>query len=186
MSKKVLRKASNGIRSPVKRDSEISRKLIPESRNAQHQGKILSFLLSSTKYSIAKCTAKAQLAFNLIQEQLLSQQWNVSGWAWLTDLVDKWSEVGIAQKEPAHLGNFTILKTHFFYPIGASFAAFKIWPWLREENKSSIFMKCWKLQNTAWTSNGLPMSQDRLGLHRELVSLLITCISLALAKVPDW
>jgi len=75
LSKKVLRKALNGIQSPVKRDSEISRKrrLIPESRNAQHQGKILSFLLSGTKYSTAECTAKAQLAFNLIQEQLLSQ-----------------------------------------------------------------------------------------------------------------
>lgn len=38
-------------------------------------------------------------------------------------------------------------------------------------------MKCWKLQNMAWTSNGPHMSQDR-----ELVSLLITFISLALAK----
>lgn len=100
----------------------------------------------------------------------------------LTDLVDKWFEVGIAQKEPARLGNVTILKTHFFYPIGASFEAFKTWPWLGEENKSGIFMKWWKLQNTAWTSNSPPMSQDRLGLHRELVSLLITCISLAPAK----
>lgn len=100
----------------------------------------------------------------------------------LTDLVDKWFEVGIAQKEPARLGNVTILKTHFFYPIGASFEAFKTWLWLGEENKSGIFMKWWKLQNTAWTSNSPPMSQDRLGLHRELVSLLITCISLAPAK----
>lgn len=100
----------------------------------------------------------------------------------LTNLVDKCYEVGIAQKEPAHLENVTILKTHFFYPIGASYEAFKTWPWLREENKSNIFMKCWKLQNTAWTSNGPPMSQDGLGLRWEFVSLLITCISLALAK----
>jgi len=96
--------------------------------------------------------------------------------------VCKRSEVGTDQKDSADLGNVTILKTHFFYPVGASFEAFKTWPWLGEENKSSIFMKCWKLQNTAWTSNGPPMSQDRLGLRRELVSLLITCISLALAK----
>lgn len=38
-------------------------------------------------------------------------------------------------------------------------------------------MKCWKLQNMARTSNSLHMSQDR-----ELVPLLITCISSALAK----
>lgn len=38
-------------------------------------------------------------------------------------------------------------------------------------------MKCWKLQNMAWTCNGSHMSQDR-----ERMSLLITCISLALEK----
>lgn len=97
----------------------------------------------------------------------------------LTDLVDKWFEAGIAQKEPAHLGYVTILKTLFSIQLEQALKLSKLGRGLERKIKAAF---SWNAGNYK-TGLGLQtVRQDRLGLCRELMSLLITCISLAPAK----
>lgn len=97
----------------------------------------------------------------------------------LTDLVDKWFEVGIAQEEPAHLGYVTILQTVFFIQLEWALKLSKLGRSLEREIKAAF---SWNAGNYK-TGLGLQtVCQDRLGLRWELMSPLITCISLAPAK----